>query len=535
MRPYLRLSLAAACLACSLRAQALPLDLPHDLKKMLGDADGRSKFPLQPSEAPDNSLDSLRYLVGGGDGFTISIVGLPNQDYTPVVDPRGNIYVGDIGLIPLGKVPLARAQTIIADQVRKRLRKNYEVYVALNKVKTTNVTVSGVVGFPGTYQVTGNLRILDAIKQANGGALPPLTKADFRSVEVRNGDSVKTYDLLHFLSRQDMDENPYVYPGDNISVSPQDARIFVAGEVLDPVRGSIPLKPGETIGDVLKVVRVRRTADSVTVLLQKASEAEPRRYALAQAQGVALENNDILTIQSRAASPRPDTIVVTGEVAHPGLYAVPAGQADLEALIRMAGAATGIADPQRAFVLRHRKQDEIQGVLGQSDPNSPANPLRAAMPSLSLQTVRPEVASSVADLKASGDFIVIQGEEARKPGVIQDGDQIHVPRKEIFVYVSGSVRKPGAYRYEAGASLGKYIDLAGGYSDKADPRNQYILADYHDVLQIRGGETPSPGDVIVVPAGVEYKRFTTLFLPTLQVITSILSVLLTVVVVYKQK
>ena len=68
-------------------------------------------------------------------------------------------------------------------------------------------------------------------------------------------------------------------------------------------------------------------------------------------------------------------------------------------------------------------------------------------------------------------------------------------------YISGEVKKPGAYHYEPGLTVYKAVTLAGGFSDRAS-RSSITLISEDDPEQIpRDVEltTPvSPGDIINV-------------------------------------
>ncbi|MBI5563163.1 MAG: polysaccharide biosynthesis/export family protein [Deltaproteobacteria bacterium] len=84
---------------------------------------------------------------------------------------------------------------------------------------------------------------------------------------------------------------------------------------------------------------------------------------------------------------------------------------------------------------------------------------------------------------------------------VQDGDSIYVPRAD-FVYVSGEVRTPGAYKITKGLSVLKAITIAGGFTPKAwqgrtkiirktDKGEVTISANMEDLVRV--------DDVIVVP------------------------------------
>lgn len=514
--------------------QGFGFDIPADLqKRLVSEMEGKPNQQIMDGESPDNSIDPSTYLVGGGDGFRISIVGLPSKEYFPIVDLDGNLYDGDLGFIALGRIPLAKAIEVISEKVRGNLKKNYQVYVTLRKIKRASVNVTGAVNVAGTYQLQGTHRLLDAIRAANNGTLPPFPKGDYRKVTVRNRDSVKTYDLLRFFSKQDLSQNPYVYPGDNVNLKPIDAMVYVSGEVMEPVTGWVSMVPGESLGDLLGVLNLKQSADSGSILVQKADSPSRRalkRISLQEAPGFILHPNDLITIGSREDFPRPDTVSVTGEVKRPGTYPVVSARASLRELIELSGGATEQADPARTVIIRHRRSNGIALGIEEKDAMMIARGKNMAG---SIRSVRPEISASISDLQTLRDYTLVQSARSDSLIQIQDGDEVYVPRQDPFVYVSGNVKTPGAYPYSKGMRISDYIEKAGGYTEKADSKNQFVLASYNGVSQIHAGGEPSQGDLIVVPSSVEYKTFMNVVFPILQLVPSVLSVVLSIIILTK--
>ncbi|MBI5560522.1 MAG: SLBB domain-containing protein [Deltaproteobacteria bacterium] len=88
---------------------------------------------------------------------------------------------------------------------------------------------------------------------------------------------------------------------------------------------------------------------------------------------------------------------------------------------------------------------------------------------------------------------------------VQDGDSIYVPRA-AFVYVSGEVKSPNAYKITKGLTVLKAITLAGGFTEMAwkgrtkiirkgkDGREATVPANMDDLVM--------PDDVILVPESI---------------------------------
>jgi polysaccharide export outer membrane protein len=525
--------LSRACLAALICLPALlgprraaAMDLPGDLRKrLLGDLQsgknqGSSAFMAQDN-ASDVSMDPQRYMVGGGDRFQIAIKGIPSSGLFVTVDQDGNIYDGDLGFIPIGKTSLAKARAMIIEKVKHTLKRDNDVYVALKSVKTVNVTITGTVPNPGTFTLPGSERVLDALKQANNGQMPSPEKYNLRRVVVRNGDSTRECDLLRFLNRQDPDQNPYVYPGDMIALHQIDARVYVTGEVRDHAVGWIPLLPGETVGDLLGLVNLKETADTGAILLQGPGGAGGF-HAADQVRATVLHNNDVIGVGPKASAGRADTVRITGEVMRPGTYPAPAGTS-ASALVAMAGGPTGYASPDRLFILRRQKEEDMRPSMNSERASGAVFPGSSKQDLMTLQSVRPEVASSVNDLRNSADYILVDVSGKGSDATVQDGDEIHIPRKESSVYVSGNVHRPGAYPYEAGRSWDHYLEAAHGATPKADLKNAYVLASCQGVTQIKDLDQVMPGDILVIPAAIEYKRFANVWLPIIQIVPTLIS------------
>lgn len=508
------------------RSQAF--DLPAALEKSIrGEAGQRKPIGDISSEAPDNSMDPDLYRIGGGDGFQISIKDLPSNEYFPVVNPDGSLYLGDFGEIELGKSTLNEAKNLIRDNMRKALKKNYQVYITLKQVKRVTVTVGGSLPIPGTFQVAGTWRLLDVLKLANHNLPPAMDKFNLRQVTVTNRDSTKAYDLLRFLGGGESAQNPYVYPGDYIDLAPLDRSLTLTGQILGPVKGRIPLVPGEHLSDILPMIDPRASADSTYFLVRK-SDGETVKLSRADAGTMLLEDNCVVIIPTSQNYGRQDTVIVTGQMARPGTYPIAWGRTRVSEIMDLAGGPTPAANPKRAFLVRRNKMFGQPSMDGESPGLSR---LRQGNPAS--QVVRPEISASISDLAASGDYAIIDLSKDASSVILEGGDEIHVPRTEHYVYVSGHVRRPGAYPYSGGRSVDGYISLAGGYSPKSDPNNRFVMFHYQGINLIREDSQVREGDIIVVPASVEFKKLTSVYLPLFQALATVMSLALTIFVVSK--
>ena len=81
--------------------------------------------------------------------------------------------------------------------------------------------------------------------------------------------------------------------------------------------------------------------------------------------------------------------------------------------------------------------------------------------------------------------------------LLEEGDEIIIPRKTDVVHVSGEVLIPTAVTWEKGLSLKGYLNGAGGLSDRADAGNILIVGLNGEVSRAKG-QAIEPGDRILV-------------------------------------
>ena len=511
-----------------------------------------------PANMVDNSIDEGAYFVGGGDVFHISIVNIPSMNCSGVVNQNGDLYIPTLGLVPLGKVTLARAKELIAESVRRQLKKPNAIYISLQKVKIVTVSVSGAVTSPGTYELPGTLRLWDAIKAANNSSKDPrsapinLCDYDLRAVRRSNRDSTSYFDLLSFLYKGDIAQNPYIYPGDQLVLFPAANRVYVYGEVKGALSGMVPIRSNERLSEFLSLFTLGANADSGHILVQRNDESnqsfafnmkqksglnvditsreksgnaatpvllhndgnQTTDFDAQQGSDFNLKNGDIITIPTKTNASEVFVVTVNGEVARPGMYPIAKNATSPQAIIELAGRYNSYANADKTVIIRNSKLSS-NALTPQSGKASSIGEF--------LTSVRPELSSGINMMFATKDFSIIRIKDHPET-CLEPWDQIVVPRMEHVVYVSGNVKRPGGYRYEPNKGKSYYINLAGGLTGKANKSNIYLIASYGDVLQACDRDVMEDGDVIVVPMSQEFKAMSTIVIPIAGIVLSALGV-----------
>ncbi len=84
---------------------------------------------------------------------------------------------------------------------------------------------------------------------------------------------------------------------------------------------------------------------------------------------------------------------------------------------------------------------------------------------------------------------------------VLDGDSVYVP-KATFVYVTGEVKQPGAYKITVGLTVLRSITLAGGFTNKAAENRTKIIRKTpkgETKLDAQMDDRVMPDDIILVP------------------------------------
>jgi polysaccharide biosynthesis/export protein len=184
-------------------------------------------------------------------------------------------------------------------------------------------------------------------------------------------------------------------------------------------------------------------------------------------------------------------VTILGEVAKPGVYELTSNASILE-IISKAG---GLTDKAGDTVVIKRQKPSAQDA-GKPKAVSISNNTSAAEAVQSGERSDPDYTYIKLNLKE----LMEKGNLADNPSV-QDGDNIFVT-KSGFIYVTGEVKMPGAYKYEEGTTVMKAIALAQGLTDKAAPGRTKLIrkVDGKDESTRVNMDYPcKPDDVISVP------------------------------------
>ncbi|MBN1663683.1 MAG: polysaccharide biosynthesis/export family protein [Deltaproteobacteria bacterium] len=96
---------------------------------------------------------------------------------------------------------------------------------------------------------------------------------------------------------------------------------------------------------------------------------------------------------------------------------------------------------------------------------------------------------------------LLEGKDPSMNLPVLEGDSIYVPRA-AFVYVTGEVKKPGAFKITKGLTVLRSITLAEGYTQKARKSKTKIIRKTdkgEESIEAKPEDLVMPDDIIIVP------------------------------------
>jgi protein involved in polysaccharide export with SLBB domain len=421
------------------------------------------------------------------------------------------------------------------------------------------ITVQGAVQEPGTYPLTQDMRLQDAISAAISVNKDTwLQAALVVRRDIRNSTiSVREVSLLP--GADDLSQFKMA-PGDTViafaatedrqaqlaeviqklkqqATPSEPARIFsINGQVKFP--GEYPLVEGNTVQSAIALAGgftepaypysyevTRQAVDDKgrftikTIDLNLADAGNGQNVDEQSTVNVfALLSRDTLIVRSQPGYQETETIELKGEVRFPGTYRAHRGET-LSQVIKRAGGLTGFADSTAAIFTRdelkqaeQRHLDEIQADMAREIAR--LSVIKAADgkdSSADQQLMLASLSDKIAKLHGIGRLVIdlpgILKEDKDVDVEVRNGDVLMIPGKRQEVIVLGEVNYPTSHRIRPGDSARDYLNRSGGFTQGADGSRVYVIRANGEVLAHAVGwftsKSVKAGDTIVVPLDLE--------------------------------
>ncbi|MBQ0943101.1 polysaccharide biosynthesis/export family protein [Ideonella sp. 4Y16] len=443
------------------------------------------------------------YQIAVGDRLMVRMWGAQVYEAYQTVDPQGNIFVPNVGPVAVLGVRNTDLNRQVEEAVKRVFRSNVGTYATLDSAQPVKLFVTGFVRAPGLYAGLSSDSVLAYLDRA-GGIDPE--RGSYLNVQVlRAGRTRATIDLYRFLL-DGVIERPQLQDGDTIVVQPRRHTVTVTGEAQNPYlfeirQSTIPAT------DLLRYAVPKPSATHLSVVRNTGVELKSEYHAIGKAEQVMVQSGDLVTL---TADKYPTTLLVRVEGAQRGERSIvlPNG-ASLKDLIARLN-----PSPQANMAGLQLYRKSVQARQKQT--------LEVALRNLetSALTARSTTAEEAALRKTEADLmlafverarnvqplgqVVLADRESADTLLLEDGDVVNVPESKNLVLVSGEVLFPNALVYSQKASVTDYVDLAGGFTQKADTSKVLVLRANGSVAP--SGSTPGPGDEIMVLPKIDSKN-----------------------------
>ncbi|EAH5511516.1 polysaccharide export protein [Campylobacter coli] len=443
------------------------------------------------------------YKIAVGDQISLKIWGAVEFEQILVVDSQGNIFIPKVGAVNLLGVKNSALVSVIKAQVNKIYKNNVFVYADMNAYQNVSVFVTGSVNAPGLYQGLSSDSVIQYLDKAGG---INLEYGSFRDIQIlRNNAVIKKIDLYDFLLKGQMDLFPF-RSGDVVLVGNVQSYVFVNGDVQRPFRFEL----ANDIKTLFDLARVAGAKPIVTNAILRSygndHKLEVSAYNKMQFSKVLLKTGDEVQFNPEYISQN-ISITVNGE--HSGL----------KTLVVRKG--TTLKDVSRLIVANGQSDMNALQVFRKSVAKTQKDLINAQLKELeTLALTSPSVTSQGAAIKAEQAKLILEfiqrAKELEPKGqividkpksygevILEESDTINVPSKNNLIIVQGEVTLPGAFVYNKGEDLKYYINLAGGYGERADTSKVLVIRNNGKAQRYSGSVDMMPGDSVLVLPKVE--------------------------------
>lgn len=394
----------------------------------------------------------------------------------------------------------------------------------INSDKYENkISIEGAVWQPGNYQVSDSIGTLKQLVAAADGIMPEayLGRAIIQRQHENMTFSMVSVNLGDIINGSATDVK--LNPNDHIVVFPkayfeQEQTISILGEVNNPknvayaenmsLLDAIALAGGLNNAASTVNVELARRINDPTSLEVTDRQAEVFSFEIngsldkiADANNFELKPFDIIYIRKSPEYVEQEIVTIEGEVQFEGEYVLSNASATLTSIVARAGGISRFANPEGAYLRRLKtefdlERDKSLEMLNKVDRKNADDTSLVMKETIEVN----EYYAVGIDLKKAID----------NPGSIndiqlQEGDRLVVPKLVNTVKITGAVYYPNTIVYQPNMTVRKYIEMAGGYSQRAK-RKPFVI--HQNGMVTRKGKLVKPGSEIVVPFKPERRPMT---------------------------
>jgi len=444
------------------------------------------------------------YILNPGDSIQVRLWGAFTFDGSLQVDPKGNIFLPNVGPVKVAGVSNSQLNALITNKVKQVYQANVSVYASLLQAQPVKVYVTGFVRNPGLYGGVTSDSLLNYLIKA-GGVDPE--RGSYVDIVVKRANRVRSsVNLYDFLLKGKLGLSQFA-DGDTVVVGPRQHTFSVRGDVFNSYDFEFA-KSTIDVSEALSWARAKPGATNITIVRQQGLAKRSEYYPIGSAPGRVLQDGDTLIVSTdRYAS----TIQVRIEGAHSGEHAMvlPYGSSMRAVLAKVRPNSMS----QMSAIQLYRpsvatRQKEMMNLALQKLEEASLSVQSSTKEEASL---RYQEAQLISRFVAKARNVVPKGEviinEKNLDGILlEDGDVISIPQKTSLVLVHGEVLFPNAVSWEKGLRPKDYIARCGGLTQKASNARIIVIRQNGAAENADDVDYLNPGDELMVLPKYESKN-----------------------------
>ncbi|WP_444936609.1 SLBB domain-containing protein [Microbulbifer sp. JMSA004] len=492
-------SIQAGALETQLIDEVASTEIPETSIPVFGESLFQGAFKDQPFSGfnPD-------YRISIGDQVNLQLWGAYSFSATLPVDPKGNIFVPEVGPVHVAGVKNGALNDFVLRHVKRVFKNNVQAYANLEASQPVKVFVTGFVENPGLYNGFSSDSILYYLDSAGGIDEQSGSFVDIKVM--RQGEEIQKVNLYSFLVDGIMPALQ-LRNGDVVVVGARNGSVTVEGAVQQAAQMEF-IGPYTQLGEMLLVTKPDPQANfaRITQVIEGLQQADYMPLASAMTTrlypGAHIElvrDNDIESISIR----------VSGELDGPATYVLPYGATLDELLSQLSFRDNAdrnsiqlyrksVADRQRAAL--DRSLDALQMEVLTRQPNTDLEKSAQKDNAMMIQNFIEQARKA----EPRGQVVIANNPNAAEM-LLEDGDELIVPLKSSTVSIVGEVIFPTSLVFSKKRTLEDYIELAGGFANNANRKELVILHLDGTINRIedsdfdnRLGDRLRPGDEIMI-------------------------------------
>ncbi|MBB5689403.1 protein involved in polysaccharide export with SLBB domain [Roseomonas alkaliterrae] len=458
---------------------------------------GASLFTGQPQSSSD--APNPNYVLAPGDRVSVRAWGAVESEIVGVIDPAGNLFLPNIGPIPLAGVRVGDLQSVVEAEIRKVYTAQVQVYATTLSTQRIGVFVTGFVRQPGRYAGVASDSILDFLVRA-GGVDPG--RGSHREITLRRGNAtVASVDLYRFLLDGTLPQLR-LQEGDTIVVGRQRAMVGADGAVRNNYLFESTSRASLTGRELIELARPLPAATNAVVRGVRNAQPFSRYMSVAELASQTLLDQDTVTFVADVAA-RTMRVTVEGSRLYPSVLVADRDMTLCQILDHIA-VDPALADTEGVFLLRpslaqsqKRAIDEALDRLERQLFLAPAATTRVADARAQEAQMITQYISRARRTQPEGRLVVMGPDGRCSPLRLENGDIIVIPERSQTVFVQGEVNFPQAVVWREGWSAAQFIEAAGGLTPRGRMSTLMLRRPSGQAI-LNPQQAPRPGDELIV-------------------------------------